>query len=293
MAAPAHVKIRLYNPGRDCIYGDTSNVLPNYLEKPIAGLRKKYRYFEILHVGEAPNGAELGTAANATKDGTTTPFQVTVVSAAATDVDTSVGHVRKVALIGVTVSDADGRALNVSRAKLTVEVVNMNGTTDVVASRWYLREPIAAYACHWGSGGADAADAITIESPANTTLLTIAQAANESNGGTLYFADGDMVRHDYINIQPYATQAAADGLTISLTYKGFDQTLNQDPDMMVDYYTHLATRSVPSMPMRPCRLVPEMARLTNSLLLTGTLIANAITYKVHIGIQLHNKAIKS
>lgn len=282
----------MYNPGRDCIYGDTSNVLPNYLEKPIAGLRKKYRYFIVDHIGECPNGAELGTAATATKDGTTTPFQMTTVSSSANDTDTAAGHVRKIAYIGVTVSEADAKALDVSNAKLTVEVVAMNGTTDVLSRRWYLREP-HGYACHWGSGGGDAAGNITFESPANTELSKIVAGSNEANGGTLYFADGDMVRHDYTFLQPYATQAAADGMTVSLTYKGFDHTLNQDPDMFIDYYTHLATRSAPAGIWRPCKLVPEMARLQNSLLLTGTLIANAIAYKCRLGIQIHNMAKKT
>ena len=188
-------------------------------------------------------------------------------------------------------ADAGQKALDVSKAKLTVEVVAMNGTTDVLATRYYLREP-KIYACHWGSGGGDAAGNITSESPANTPLSKIVAGSNESNGGTLYFADGDMVRHDYMFLQPYATQAAADGMIVSLTYKGFDHTLNADPDMFIDYYTHLATRSAPAGIWRPCKLVPEMARLQNSLLLTGTLIANAITYKARIGIQLHNQAKK-
>jgi hypothetical protein len=266
--------------------------LPNYLEKPIAGLRKKYRYFVIDHIGETPNGAELGTAADSVKDGTTTPFQITVVSSSADDTDSAAKDVRKVAIIGVTVSEADAKALNVSNAKLTVEVVNMNGTGDVTTSRYYVRL-IHAYACHWGSAGADAKGNITIESPANTTLIKIVAGSNESNGGTLYFADGDMVRHDYTFLQPYATMAAADGFTVSLTYKGFDQTLNQDADMFVDYYTHLATRSVPSMQVRPCKLVPELARLNNSILLTGTLIANAKNYMCRLGVQIHNNAKRS
>lgn len=264
----------------------------NYLERPIAGLRKRYRYFIVDHIGECPNGAELGTAATSVKDGTTTPFQITVVSSEANDTDATTGDARKVAIIGVTVSQADALALDVSNAKLTVEVVNLNGTTDVTTTRYYVRL-IHAYCCDWGSGGADAKGNITIESPANTTLMSILATYNESNGGTLYFADGDMVRHDYTMLQPAATQAAADGMTVSLTYKGFDHTLNQDPDMFIDYYTHLATRSAPSGIWRPCKLVPERARLNNSLLLTGTLIANAIAYKCRLGIQLHNQATKT
>ena len=49
---------------------------------------------------------------------------------------------------------------------------------------------MGVYAIEWGSGDDDAAGNITVESPANTALLTIAANANESNSSVIYIADG-------------------------------------------------------------------------------------------------------
>lgn len=291
MAGNAYVYKRLWNPGLDCIYGDTSDVLHG-LKRKIKGTMGMPRYFEIYWAGATQAGEELGTAANSVKDGTTTPFQLTVVSSSANDTNTTAGHVRKVAVIGVSVSEADAKALDISNAKLTVEVVNMNGTTDVLSSRYYLRV-IHAYACDWGTGDDDAAGSITVESPANTALLTIAANANESNSGILYFADGDMPRLDCIDLQPYATQAAADGCFITVASKGFENAKNLDPDYLNDYYLHLATRSTPTKQWKDCWKIPRRASKMAEMKFIETLVANSITYKIWIGVELHNRALRS
>ena len=70
----------------------------------------------------------------------------------------------------------------------------MLGTTDATTTRYYLRE-IHGYVSDWGTDAShDAEGNITIEEPANTTLLTIAAGTNESNGGTIYGCVGHMGR---------------------------------------------------------------------------------------------------
>jgi len=149
VAGPVYVYQRLWNPGRDCIYGDTSNVL-NYLEKDIRSTGRYRKYIEVFWVGTTQAGEQLGTAADSAKDGTTTPYQITVVSAQANDTDAATGDARKVCLLGVTVSSI-GNYNAGEQPKLTAEVINLNGTTDVLSSRWYLWVD-HAYVCDWGSG---------------------------------------------------------------------------------------------------------------------------------------------
>lgn len=177
---------------------------------------------------------ELGTAPTAGKDGTGTPFQIIAVSAGIGDDDTSTDHVRKLAIIGLTTNSIAGYAAYLAdpttpagkagKPILSVEVMNMNGTTDVTSSRFYLRTPLHAYAIQWGSGGDDASAAITIEAPANTALLTIIIAQNESGGCTLWFPkDTDVLIHQgNFNINDATLTGQGDGLMTAFTQNNFD-----------------------------------------------------------------------
>ena len=276
--------VRLYNPGRECIFGDSTGVLPNYLETYYGTTNQKPRFIEVKWIGTTQVAAEeLGTAANAVKDGTTTPFQITVVSSQANDLDAATGDARKVAIIGVSVSSIAAYGAG-EKATLGVEVVNLNGVSDVLTSRWYLKV-IHAYCCDWGSTGGDAVGNITIESPANTTLLTIAAGYNESNGGTLYFAEGDSVLVDTIRILPTVTLAAGDGTTVQTTEAGFENAYNDESDFAVDYYTYMHY-GAPGEIVRDAWLAYRLATKAASLLLAEIYIAHGIASKIQIGIKV-------
>jgi len=278
MAGPTWVKIRLWNPGRDCIWGDTSHVLPHFLEKPYLDTGKNRRFLEIFWVGatQAAAGEELGTAAVA-KDGVTTPFQITVDCVEANDTDATTGDARKVAIIGVSVSSIG--AYNAGETPvLGVEVINLNGITAVTSVRYYLRL-IHGYVCDWGSGGADAKGDITIESPAVTVLQSILATYNEANGGILYFADGDQVRPDYIRLGP-TEHVIADGITFRITASGFDHTLNVDADDALNTYTHVAGY-VGDAVYRNAWVAPKRATSTAKLTLSEELIATTLNYQIH------------
>lgn len=284
MAGNVFVKIRLWNPGKDCIYGDSSHVLPNYLQKKIVGFDQNVKYLEVFYAGATQADEELGTAADKVEDGTTTPFQIIVVSAQATDIDTDGGKVRKVALIGVTVSAADAAALNVSNAKLTVEVINMNGTTDVLSARYYVRL-IHAYACDWGSGGGDAEGDITIESPADTDLQTIKATQNESNGCVFFFAAGDQPLLDFVQFGDTATLAAGDGVILECDEYGFERTTNVEADYPTLSYSYMHYGN--TMRYEKCWVVPRLATLQTKLTWTHQLVGNSKTINIHFGLVVY------
>ena len=235
MAGIAYSFKRLYNPE---VFIDDNNVIPHKCRK-----LHDERYHPLYHLKWhgttiAAAAEELGTAANSVKDGTATPFQVTVVSSDVGDKrTTAAGFVHSVALIGVsttTVADYNEWLTNGTttvigkrgRPRSTVEVVAMNGTTDVLSQRFYLWLD-GLYACEWGTGAThDAEGNITAESPANTALLTIAATYNECNGGTWHFPPNVEVVTEHINIVSRDTLAAGDGVAVSNTTKGFDHELN-------------------------------------------------------------------
>jgi hypothetical protein len=240
MAGPVFVRKRLWNIPKTHIFGDTSNILD--LQRTTHDDPKQIPTFTIFWEGATQAGAEeLGTAATAAKDGTTTPFQIIVVSAAVTDIDNAGGHVRKIAAIGLTTNSLAGYAAYLAnpltpagkagKPILSVEVLNMNGTTDVTSTRFYIREPIHGYAIHWGSGGQDASAAITIEAPANTALLTIAINQNESNSCTLWFPKDTLVLIDQgnFNVNDATLTGQGDGMMTSITESGFADGI--DPDI--------------------------------------------------------------
>ena len=282
MAGIAYVKKRLYNPE---LIIDSDGVLPNSLKQTIRGYN--IPTYSIKWTGTPQAGEELGTAASSVKDGTTTPFQITVVSSSVNDTDAAAGHARKVALIGVSVPSiqaynqwlADSVQYYDSRPKSTVEVVAMDGTTDVLSSRYYLWVD-HAYVVQWGSGGTDAAGNITIESPANTTLITITATYNESNGGVWHFPPNKKVKTRKVKMSMNAVAAAQDGLNLTGAFTYFDSSTNGDPDLDVDHYTI-------ESPGGNCKEWGEqdLYRWTTTkskCLWTETLIANAIASDIEI-----------
>ena len=242
MAGIAYSKIRLYNIPKDHIFGDTSNLLDLKKTMHHAPSHKLNQPFFLVYWEGATQAAaeELGLAADAGKDGTTTPFQIIAVSAAVTDIDTSIGHVRKLAIIGLTTNSGAGYAAYLAspdtpagkagKPILSVEVMNMNGTTDVTSVRFYLRAPIKAYAIQWGSGGDDASAAITIEAPANTTLIQIAITQNESNNCTFWFPkDTDVfIEQGNFNVNDATLTGQGDGMMVSITEASFEDGAGVD-----------------------------------------------------------------
>ena len=112
MAGIAYSKIRLYNIPKDHIFGDTSNLLD--LKKTMhhgPGHKPNQPFFLIYWEGATQVAAEeLGLAATAAKNGTTTVFQIIAVSAGVGDADTGASHVRKLAIIGLTTNSVAGYA---------------------------------------------------------------------------------------------------------------------------------------------------------------------------------------
>ena len=240
MAGPVYVKKRLYNPE---LIIDPNGVLPNSLKQTIRGYNIP-TYF-IKWTGTPQVGEELGTAAGSVKDGTTIPFLANVVSSdVADDRGTAAGAAHSIAFIGISVPSiqaynqwlAEPSKYYDSRPKATVEVVALDGTTDVYATRYWLWID-GGYICEWGTGATDATGNVTIESPPNTTLIAIAATYNEGEGGVWHFAPGKKVKTRRVKMDMTAAAAAQDGVNLSGTFTSFDQTNNSDPDVNVDHYT--------------------------------------------------------
>ena len=243
MAGIAYVKKRLWNPE---LIVDPTELLPNRLIQDISGSHN--HTYEITWKGDTQAGEELGTAATSAKDGTTTPFQVTVVSAQGNDTDAATGDVRAVALIGITTNSLAGylawnqygtttREGQDGKPLSTVEVVLMNGTTDVLSTRYYIWLD-AMYAVNWGSGGSDALGNITAESPANTNLIVLLATRNEGEGGVWHFPPNHYVTTEHVHITPTEVFAATTGVVLQGEFTAFDQSLNTDPDLDIDYYQY-------------------------------------------------------
>lgn len=237
MAGAAYVQIRLWNPGRKNIYGDETNVL-KYLERPYMDTRKNLRHFEVFWISTVQAASEeLGTAATSDLDGTTTPYQVWTDSTSVKDTLLGVGA-RRVAVIGVSVSSIG--AYNAGEVpQLTVEVIDLAGTATAVSVRFYLWI-IHFYVCDVGSEN-DTAGTLDLESPAATDLYVITAGQNESEGGTLKFAEGDLARLDVVRISPTAVAAEADGAALEILSTGFEGNVELvDDDFKTDYYTYMA-----------------------------------------------------
>ena len=152
--------------------------------------------FEIAVTEASSAVAEIGTAADAVLNGTTTPVLLEIDSTSATDKDASTGAVRAVHIIGITVASATNYIAGIEDPVYSVEEVRCDataGTTEVGTVRYYLRV-MHAYATEWGSGGGashDAEGTITIQHPTPTVYLTIDAGSNESNSsGLVYLVNG-------------------------------------------------------------------------------------------------------
>ncbi len=275
MAGIAYVKKRLFNPE---LIIDPNGVLPNELKQTIRGYNIP-TYF-IKWTGTPQAGEELGTPAASAKDGSTTPFQLNVVSSdVADDRGTAAGAVHSVAAIGITVSAAEAAALDVSNPKSTVEVMAMDGTTDVFATRWWLWFD-GLYACEWGTGATDATGNIDGESPPNTTLIRILATQNEGEGGRWHFVAGKKLKTRKIKLSMTAVAAAQDGLDLDGAFTGFDQTNNTDPDLNVDHYT-IDSPGGNSKEWGESDLYRWTTK-TSTCIWSETLIANAIASDIEI-----------
>ena len=194
-----------------------------------------------------------------------------------------------VALIGVTVStsevDGNGLLLASAKPKATIEVIAMNGTTDVLSTRWYIWVD-HVYSCEWGTGATDATGNITGESPANTTLITLLAGQNDGEGGTFHFPPGEEVLTYHVTITPTATFAAGDGVVLTGTFTSFDQSNNSDPDLNVDYYTYTSGGGSVSVGAG-LDFLSRKTTINSKVIWSEALIANSIVYSIHIIMGMH------
>ena len=296
MAGIAYVKKRLWNPEVLVDPNEIFGTAGKNLRQICSHVQGRYRpLYEIVWTGTTQAGEELGTAATSAKDGTTTPFQVVVVSSdVADDRGTAAGAVHSVALIGITTNSIQGyldwnndptsKKGKLGEPKASVEVVAMDGTTDVLSTRYYIWLD-AIYACEWGTGATDATGNITAEAPANTTLIALAATQNEGEGGTWHFPPNHSVITRHISVTPTATFAAGDGVVLSGTYTSFDQSNNSDPDLNVDYYTY--TSAGGSIGYQSEMEMMRYTTINSKVLWSEALIANGIVYDLHIIQGLH------
>ena len=224
---------RYWNPPSGDIIGDTTGIL-NGLRKRLNG---GYRPTLEIYWAGLSEALEMGGTATEVLNGTATPLQLFVDCAQNTDIDTAGGHVRKIAVIGLSMkaSEIAGYALGSGSSeyvapRLTVELIALNGTTGKSSVNYYTRL-IHAYACQWGTAGADASGDITVESPATTDMLTITAAENESSSGIFYFPAGMEVEVDHTRMNIYAKPTApGDGFSVTITQDGFEGAGGTDPD---------------------------------------------------------------
>ncbi len=287
MAGVAYVYKRLWNAE---VVIDPNGVLPfNGYRHPIHGSSNPH--YHVKWHGTTQAAEELGTAMASDKDGTTTPFQITVVSSSASDKrTTAAGMVHSVGLIGNSVSSIARYMNGLETPKTTVEVVAMNGTADVLSTRYYT-SVFHAFACEWGTGAThDAEGAITIESPANTTLLTIAATYNESDGGTIHFLDGDEIHVHRVSIKPTATVAAGDGASLVATWSGMGHTLN-DSNIVdcTDTFTYMHYDQ--GLEYHDAEDFPRESTLAGKVVLSEKLIANAQPMEIHVTIETQQKKL--
>lgn len=289
MVGIAYVRKRLWNPevliDPNKIFGENGQLLRMKTDGSIEPL------YEIKWTGGTQAGEELGTAVTSAKDGTTTPFVVTVVSSDVADNrSTAAGAVHSVALIGISIDasevNAEGTILPGVIPKASVEVVAMNGTTDVLALRLYLWLD-AIYACEWGTGATDATGNIQAESPANTVLISLLATQNEGEGGTWHFPANKAVHTHHVSLTPTATFAAGDGVVLTGAYTSFDQANNSDPDLNIDFYTYTSAGGSVSEGVG-LDIIHRFTTINSKVLWVETLIANSIVYSIHIIIAMHN-----
>lgn len=285
MAGPVYVYKRLWNPE---IVVDPDGILPNKCKRFINN--RQDTTYVMRWVGATQAAAEeFGTAVASEKDGTTTPFQITVKSSdALDDRGNAAGMVHSIALIGLSVANVQAYTVGEETPKTTVEVIHMDGLTNVLSTRYYLWVD-HAYACEWGTGAThDAEGNITIESPALTVLFQITATYNESNGGTWHFPTGKWVRTQDVYVMPTSSMAVADGIGVTALYSGFDQALN-DSNIVdgTEYYTWIFGGNAPLLAIDKgvARYTTSAAKVTWKEIL----LANSMTFDVTVFMTLHDQ----
>lgn len=186
-------KMRLWNPewksdaiaDKDVIKPDVHGKNPTYIEITYSG-------------ASSATATEVGAAADNALDATAIPVLMFNVSSSANDTNTAAGHVRKIRIIGISVASSANFQGGTEDPVFSLEEINMNGTTNVMSTRYYLRV-MHIYASDWGSGDDDAAGNITCEYPENTAIVTIAANANESNASIIYGCAGNRGRLSWLN----------------------------------------------------------------------------------------------
>ena len=231
MAGIAYVKKRVYNPE---LIIDPDGVLPMKLRQSVI---KGYNpIYYINWLGATQAGEELGTAKTATKDGTTTPYLVNVVSSSALDDydDVATSGVRAVAIIGPSVSGT--AAYTAGEVPLvTVEVLRTNGVADVNSTRYYLWLD-HAYCVLWGPAEEDAEGNIDLEAPTGTAQIRILAGQNEGEGGQWHFPPNRRLFTHSVRLESTDAVGAGNGVILTNTCTSFDATNNIDPDLNVDTY---------------------------------------------------------
>jgi hypothetical protein len=171
---------------------------------------------------------ELGGAPDNEFDGTTTAASVFVESASADDdAGNAAGHAHEVTVLGI---DENGA--------VTTEAVALDGTTAVETSTKWKRIWHASVT-NWGTGGADAADAITVgdDSGPTTTYLTIAAGTNESNGASLWLPENValMIYNAGLHLLDASIANDRDGTAVRVSWTACDhansgRSTGTDPD---------------------------------------------------------------
>lgn len=151
------------------------------------------------------------------------------VSASGDDTDLATKDVRKLQHIGYT-KETTGKI--VLRALETA----MGGTVQQKTSTVNWIRVIHSKAIDWGSAGADAKAAISIENVDGTDFLTILITTNESKGGIIWLPNHihAKIAEVELRIHDIAIAADRDGAMVQFVKYGLDETKNNrgniDPD---------------------------------------------------------------
>ena len=235
MAGIAYVRKRVFNPE---LIVDPDGVLPQGLRNTQIHGNNPIYYIKWLGATQLA-AEELGTGKTATKDGTTTPYLVNVVSASALDDydDTGTGAVRSVAIIGPSVSSVAAYTAG-EVPKQTVEVIRTNGAADVVSTRYFVWLD-HAYACQWAVEF-DAKGNIDLEAPSGDVQIRILAGQNEGMGGEWHFPPDRRLFIHSVKLESTAAMTATQGIILYNTCTCFDDELNSDPDLDTDIYAMVA-----------------------------------------------------
>lgn len=168
----------LITPGSDI---DAMRAINERFHHISIALRKEPIILGFQSTGTTAGALAEQNAPDNVFDGTSTPATLFVESASVNDTNTGgAGHVEKVKIIGIDEND-----------EITTEEVELDGTTAVETTKKWKRV-FHFFATEWGSGGDDAAGAITLGDDAvpTTTYLTILINTNHSNGCAFWIPTG-------------------------------------------------------------------------------------------------------